>query len=1135
MAVGKGKSIWWKTGLDNTGLKKGSAEAKGILRTMSQQITGLDVFAGLGAAAVVAFAKISKAAFSMAKDLDLSMREVQTISGYATENFEGMVGAVRSLAKEVPEDAQGLSKALYQIVSAGYDGAEGLKLLEVATKGAVAGVTDTLTAADGLTSVMNAWKISAESATEVSDTFFTTVRLGKTTFGEMAGSIALVAPLAASMGVEFREISSATASLTKQGTPTAVAMTQIRQILISLNEHLGQGWRETYTMQEAMEKLAEIAAASGKDIKEFTGRIEGAVGILGLTGQNAENARKDLEEYNKTLGASEEAYNKMVLAAENQIKIMKSRWHDVLLSWGQTLITMFGNIAKSLNSKATIRAIEEEARAARVAVIDITRLAEGTEERKKAIENLQVIYPNYFDNLDTEKATNEELLTSLRNLNDEYANKIVLQQYADQLDKVSKQEDRLEKRRVRHLEALDYLADRLNWTGLSYDQLIEKMRELAEDDSYKRLRASLGEGVIAGVRKSLNFFDEYGTKLDEITDRKENVTELKDRLLELLGLKKESPVEVDVNVNPVSGQLITSTFGEGEEDAFNKMLDESEQAYEEWNKYKETARANDLKAAYDVYLQQGQTYKEFLISQLKLYSTNADAKLEITKRLAELEYIEIEKAAEKAAEREAQFAERAMEALKANFEKQLAEMRNAYSKSLDIFEKDIDAQLLLEPDTVDELGKAYLEFGEIVFRTDAEVEQLAKDMQEAIDVFGQAGAAMQRFSDSSDYVAQSIGKMTEGLAYLASGNYLGAIMTFADAVAGFFDGIAKTKKEANAKAEADHVDRLNRHIESLNRSLEKHLYLLGQLEGKGYLDQAAKTVAEYNRKLNDLSQTIEDFTLKSNAAKDPFKKPDQNDPSQFLPVPDHFWKNMDFDEMYDWLDENYDMLNKASADQLKQFLDDYETALRERDALIKEIKFETVGFDASFITDEIVSAFENAEDAAIDFSQSFEDIMRKAMINVWKQNFLQEQVAGFYEQLYTAMSTSGATRRGGVPEFGGLSDRELDNLQSSWDEIVANAEQGWSALEQFFESALDDFEYPTKEGLEGAIKGVTEDTAQILAGQITAIRFNILENQEIAQDSLDALNQIQINTSNNVYLPMIRQELRQIRQRLGGR
>ena len=107
-----------------------------------------------------------------------------------------------------------------------------MKILEVSAKAAVGGLTETETAADAVTTILNAYKMSAEEAGTVSDQLFTTVRLGKTTFGELGASIAQVAPIAAAYGISIDQVLGAVASLTKQGTPTAQAMTKSQNRLL---------------------------------------------------------------------------------------------------------------------------------------------------------------------------------------------------------------------------------------------------------------------------------------------------------------------------------------------------------------------------------------------------------------------------------------------------------------------------------------------------------------------------------------------------------------------------------------------------------------------------------------------------------------------------------------------------------------------------------------------------------------------------------------------------------------------------------------------------------------------------------------------------------------------------------------
>ena len=65
------------------------------------------------------------------------MLEVATISTQVTDDMTGFMNQVMSRTQEIPIKAPEAAKALYSIVSAGHDGADGMKILEVSAKAAV--------------------------------------------------------------------------------------------------------------------------------------------------------------------------------------------------------------------------------------------------------------------------------------------------------------------------------------------------------------------------------------------------------------------------------------------------------------------------------------------------------------------------------------------------------------------------------------------------------------------------------------------------------------------------------------------------------------------------------------------------------------------------------------------------------------------------------------------------------------------------------------------------------------------------------------------------------------------------------------------------------------------------------------
>ena len=342
-------ALYMVTGIDNSGLYEGKREAMGIIKTLAGEITSFDVFGGIGISAATAFAKAAKSSYDFEKEFRKNMLEVATISTQVTDDMTGFMNQVMSITQEIPIKAPEAAKALYSIVSAGHDGADGMKILEVSAKAAVGGLTETETAADAITTILNAYKMSAEEAGTVSDQLFTTVRLGKTTFGELGASIAQVAPIAAAYGISIDQVLGAVASLTKQGTPTAQAMTQIRAAIQGTAGELGDAAFQGRTFQEALQLIYEKAGGSASKMKEMLGTDEGLSATLALTGKNAKAAASDLEELQSSLGATEAAFEKMKDEVGNQMTLLSNNIQAALRPMGEMILKEVSGIAKSFN------------------------------------------------------------------------------------------------------------------------------------------------------------------------------------------------------------------------------------------------------------------------------------------------------------------------------------------------------------------------------------------------------------------------------------------------------------------------------------------------------------------------------------------------------------------------------------------------------------------------------------------------------------------------------------------------------------------------------------------------------------------------------------------------------------------
>lgn len=388
----KDGALYFATGIDNSGLNSGRQEAMGIIKAMAGEITAFDVFGGIGISAGIAFAKAAKGAYDFEKQFQQSMKEVATLSSGIKGSLTDYMNQVVDLTRTVPVLANDAAKALYQIVSAGHDGAAGMKVLEVSAKAAIGGVTDTATAADAITTLLNAYKLDVSEAENLSDQLFTTVKLGKTSFGELGKSIAQVAPIAAAYGVETDQVLAAVATLTKQGTPTAQAMTQIRASIIGVSKVLGDGAFDGRTYQEALAEVAKQAGGSESKLRELVPEVEAVNAVLGLTGINVKEAAGHLEEMQNATGAAEDAFKEMASSAENQLKLLSNNITAYLRPLGEKILKEISSVAQSVNEAFADGSAQESLREIGALIVAVTTALAGYKGSIIAVTAAKQIY-----------------------------------------------------------------------------------------------------------------------------------------------------------------------------------------------------------------------------------------------------------------------------------------------------------------------------------------------------------------------------------------------------------------------------------------------------------------------------------------------------------------------------------------------------------------------------------------------------------------------------------------------------------------------------------------------------------------------------------------------------------------------
>jgi len=165
------------------------------------------------------------------REFEYAMAEVNIMLGEHGDMLPELSDKIIDLSVQYGVSAMDMSRAMYQILSAGMAASDAIAFLGQATKLAKVGFTDAETAVDALTTVINAYGYEADAVTEISDIFQQTVILGKVRMEELANALGYVVPIASSAGIAFEEVATAMAVLSKQGINATKGATGLRQVI----------------------------------------------------------------------------------------------------------------------------------------------------------------------------------------------------------------------------------------------------------------------------------------------------------------------------------------------------------------------------------------------------------------------------------------------------------------------------------------------------------------------------------------------------------------------------------------------------------------------------------------------------------------------------------------------------------------------------------------------------------------------------------------------------------------------------------------------------------------------------------------------------------------------------------------
>lgn len=276
------------------------------------------------AVASTAIAALGIAAAKMARDFNEGFGKVQTLIPGAKERVKEFQDEILNLSPAVGKTTKDLTDGLYEVISAFGDSADSAKNLELAAKGATAGGATTKDSIALLSAVTKGYGDTSNIAQKkVSDLAFTTVKLGQTSFPELAASIQRVTSQSNTLKISQEELFSVFSSGTGVIGGAAEVSTKFSALLTEMQKP-GDRLAKTFKalavesgaelienfggLQGALQALKSEAEKTGEPISNLFGSAEAGKLALYASGEGAAKFTSDLQAMNQAAGATEQAF-----------------------------------------------------------------------------------------------------------------------------------------------------------------------------------------------------------------------------------------------------------------------------------------------------------------------------------------------------------------------------------------------------------------------------------------------------------------------------------------------------------------------------------------------------------------------------------------------------------------------------------------------------------------------------------------------------------------------------------------------------------------------------------------------------------------------------------------------------------
>ena len=318
-------------------IKESEKAVKESIKTLNEfgsAVMGAIPFIGIGFAAALGKSVMSAQSFQN------QMSQVGTLlnetGAQGTARLNQLSDQIMAISRESGASLPDLTAGMYQVISAFGDTADAAQQLAIADKAAVAGNSSVSDSVNLLSAVMKGYgDTSIAMEQKVSDLAMQTVKLGKTTYPELAASMSEVTSSAQLMGVKVQELFATQATLAVSlGGPSQVATdmasalkalmaptTQMKTALNSLGYSTGQALIKAKGFKGALQDLVESTHGNTAALAKMFGRVEGMKLAIQLAGSASASYDQNLKAMQNSVGATDQAYQAATNTLQHHWKV----------------------------------------------------------------------------------------------------------------------------------------------------------------------------------------------------------------------------------------------------------------------------------------------------------------------------------------------------------------------------------------------------------------------------------------------------------------------------------------------------------------------------------------------------------------------------------------------------------------------------------------------------------------------------------------------------------------------------------------------------------------------------------------------------------------------------------------------